>query len=120
MSRSGTAQTTAANRSGRWVSAAPTRRPPFDPPKIARCFVSGYVRDLIDGDAGDVETVGHAQAYQLFGHSTARVGHKRDRRLREGLERVSHAVAVMLAVDHLDRAERRQRDLALVLSAKVV
>ena len=34
MSSSGTWQSTTANRSGRWVSAAPTRRPPFDPPRI--------------------------------------------------------------------------------------
>ena len=32
MSSSGTAQTTARNRSGRWVIMAPIRRPPFDPP----------------------------------------------------------------------------------------
>ena len=35
MSSSGTAQTTALNSSGRWVIAAPTSRPPLEPPWIA-------------------------------------------------------------------------------------
>ena len=36
MSSSGTPQTTAPKRSGRWVSAAPTSRPPFEPPHHAQ------------------------------------------------------------------------------------
>ena len=35
MSRSGTPQSTAPKRSGRWVIAAPTRSPPFEPPRMA-------------------------------------------------------------------------------------
>ena len=35
MSRSGTSQITARKSSGRWVRAAPTSRPPFEPPLIA-------------------------------------------------------------------------------------
>ena len=34
-SSTGTAQTTAAARSGRWVSTAPISSPPFEPPMIA-------------------------------------------------------------------------------------
>ena len=37
MSSSGAEQMTAAYRSGRCVSAAPTSRPPFDPPEMASC-----------------------------------------------------------------------------------
>src|SRR5439155_779030 len=39
LSSTGTAQYTAAKSSGRCVSAAPTRRPPFDPPEMARLRV---------------------------------------------------------------------------------
>ena len=42
MSSSGAEQMTAAYRSGRCVSAAPTSRPPFDPPEMASC--SGVVQ----------------------------------------------------------------------------
>ena len=35
MSSSGTAHTAARNSSGRWVTAAPTSRPPLEPPWIA-------------------------------------------------------------------------------------
>lgn len=35
MSSNGAEQTTAAYSSGRWVSAAPTSRPPFEPPEMA-------------------------------------------------------------------------------------
>src|SRR5665647_616640 len=37
MSSSGAEHTTAANRSGRWVNAAPTSRPPLEPPQHASC-----------------------------------------------------------------------------------
>ncbi len=35
MSSSGDTATPAAKRSGRWVTAAPTSRPPFEPPRMA-------------------------------------------------------------------------------------
>ena len=37
MSSSGAEQATAAQESGHWVSAAPTSRPPFEPPEMASC-----------------------------------------------------------------------------------
>ena len=56
MSSSGAEQTTAANRSGRWVSAAPTSRPPLDPPEIASC--AGVVQPVGDQPlGGGVEVV---------------------------------------------------------------
>jgi hypothetical protein len=35
MSSSGAEQSTVAKSSGRWVSAAPTSSPPFEPPEMA-------------------------------------------------------------------------------------
>ena len=55
MSSSGTPQTTARNSSGRWVSAAPTSRPPFDRPEIAsRAGAGDAVRDQPFGGGDEI------------------------------------------------------------------
>src|SRR6201986_520337 len=58
MSSSGAEQTTAPYSSGRWVSAAPTSRPPLDPPDMAS--FSGVVQpSRISVSGAGVEALGN-------------------------------------------------------------
>src|SRR6266567_1826137 len=51
MSSSGTWQTTARNKSGRCVSAAPISKPPLEPPRMARWSLSVYFCEIRNSPA---------------------------------------------------------------------
>ena len=84
MSSSGALQTTAAARSGRWVSAAPTSRPPFEPPMTAELPVRRpALGDQVLAGGGEVVehvllALAHAGAVPLLAvlGAAAQVGHR--------------------------------------------
>ncbi len=82
--------------------------------------VARGIRGLVDRDARDVEPNRHAKANDLGGRRGARVGHERDRGLRERLKGVPDLIAGGVALKQLDGTERRQRDLALVPAREVI